>query len=235
MTLLRSIITVSGFTLLSRILGFCRDILIAAYLGTGGLADVFFVSFKIPNLFRRLFAEGAFNSAFIPLFAGILEKEGKAKAQEFGEQALSVLLWSMLIFVVCFQIMMPYLMMGFAPGFLEDSEKFNLAILLTRITFPYLLFISLVSLMSGVLNSLGKFAAAAATPILLNICLISAIIMLSSYTETTAHALAWGVSCAGIIQFVWLLYIYTLVRSKLTIDSFFLSKWKLFFCSKLFI
>ena len=144
MTLLRSIITVSGFTLLSRILGFCRDILIAAYLGTGVLADVFFVSFKIPNLFRRLFAEGAFNSAFIPLFAGILEKEGKAKAQEFGEQALSVLLWSMLIFVVCFQIMMPYLMIVFAPGFLEDSEKFNLAILLTRLTFPYLLFISLL-------------------------------------------------------------------------------------------
>ena len=206
MTLLRSIITVSGFTLLSRILGFCRDILIAAYLGTGGLADVFFVSFKIPNLFRRLFAEGAFNSAFIPLFAGILEKEGKVKAQEFAEQALSALLWSMLIFVVCFQIIMPYLMMGFAPGFLEDSEKFNLAILLTRITFPYLLFISLVSLMSGVLNSLGKFAAAAATPILLNICLISAVIIVSSYTQTTAHALAWGVSCAGIIQFVWLLY-----------------------------
>ena len=206
MALVRSIVTVSSFTLVSRVLGFLRDILIAAFLGAGGIADVFFVSFKIPNLFRRLFAEGAFNSAFIPQFAGILEKEGKTRAQEFGEQALSVLLWSILVFVIIFQILMPYIMMGFAPGFVNGSEKYNLAVLLTRITFPYLLFISLVSLMSGVLNSLGKFAAAAATPILLNICLISSIIILSRYTQTTAHALAWGVSFAGAIQFAWLLF-----------------------------
>jgi putative peptidoglycan lipid II flippase len=206
MALIRSIVTVSSFTLVSRVLGFCRDILIASFLGAGSLADVFFVSFKIPNLFRRLFAEGALNSAFVPQFAGILEKEGKVKAQAFAEEALSILLWSILIFIICFQILMPYLMIGFAPGFMDDTEKFNLAVLLTRITFPYLLFISLVSLMSGVLNSLGKFAAAASTPILLNICLISSIIIFSKYTQTTAHALAWGVSCAGVIQFIWLLF-----------------------------
>ena len=171
MALIRSIVTVSSFTLVSRVLGFCRDILIASFLGAGSLADVFFVSFKIPNLFRRLFAEGALNSAFVPQFAGILEKEGKVKAQAFAEEALSILLWSILTLIICFQILMPYLMLGFAPGFMDDTEKFNLAVLLTRITFPYLLFISLVSLMSGVLNSLGKFAAAASTPILLNICL----------------------------------------------------------------
>ena len=205
MVLVRSIVTVSSFTMVSRILGFCRDILIAAFLGTGVLADVFFVAFKIPNLFRRLFAEGAFNAAFVPQFSGILEHEGKINAKVFAEQALAVLLWSMLIFVVVFQIMMPYLMAGFAPGFKNNTEQFDLAILLTRITFPYLLFISLASLMSGVLNSLGKFAAAAATPILLNICLISSLVILSKHTETPAHALAWGVSVAGILQLVWLL------------------------------
>ena len=206
MVLLRSIVTVGGLTMVSRILGFCRDILIATFLGTGVLADVFFVAFKAPNLFRRLFAEGAFNAAFVPQFAGILEQEGKIKAKVFAEQALGVLLWSMLIFVVCIQILMPYFMLGLAPGFKGNTEQFNLAVLLTRITFPYLLFISVASLMSGVLNSLGKFAAAAATPILLNICLIGSLIILSKYTETPVHALAWGVSIAGATQFVWLLF-----------------------------
>ncbi|MBT3991218.1 MAG: murein biosynthesis integral membrane protein MurJ [Rhodospirillaceae bacterium] len=205
MALLRSIATVGGFTLLSRILGFIRDILIAAFLGTGMLADVFFVAFKFPNLFRRLFAEGAFNAAFVPQFAGLLESDGKRAAQVFAEQALAVLLWSVLIFVVLIQIAMPYVMLGFAPGFADNPEQFNLAVLLTRITFPYLLFISLASLMSGVLNSLGKFAAAAATPILLNICLIGALTLLAGATETPAHALAWGVSIAGMVQFFWLL------------------------------
>ena len=102
MVLVRSIVTVSSFTMVSRILGFCRDILIAAFLGAGVLADVFFVAFKIPNLFRRLFAEGAFNAAFVPQFSGILEHEGKINAKVFAEQALAVLLWSMLIFVVFF-------------------------------------------------------------------------------------------------------------------------------------
>jgi putative peptidoglycan lipid II flippase len=205
MVLLRSIATVGSFTMISRILGFCRDILIAAFLGAGVLADVFFVAFKAPNLFRRLFAEGAFNAAFVPQFVGILEHEGKTKAKVFAEQALGVLLWSMLIFVVCIQVLMPYLMLGLAPGFKSNTEQFNLAVLLTRITFPYLVFISLASLMSGVLNSLGKFAAAAATPILLNICLIGSLIILSRYTDTPAHALAWGVSIAGATQFIWLL------------------------------
>jgi putative peptidoglycan lipid II flippase len=205
MVLLRSIVTVGSFTMVSRTLGFCRDILIATFLGAGVLADVFFVAFKAPNLFRKLFAEGAFNAAFVPQFAGILEYEGKIKAKVFAEQALGVLLWSMLIFVIFIQILMPYLMLGLAPGFKSNTEQFNMAVLLTRITFPYLLFISLASLMSGVLNSLGKFAAAAATPILLNICLISSLIILSKYTDTPVHALAWGVSIAGAIQFVWLL------------------------------
>ena len=205
MALLRSIATVGSFTMLSRILGFIRDILIAAILGTGLIADAFFVAFKFPNLFRRLFAEGAFNAAFVPQFTGLLESDGKLMAQFFAEQALAVLLWSVLIFVVLIQIAMPYVMLGFAPGFIGNPAQFDLAVLLTRITFPYLLFISLASLMAGVLNSLSRFAAAAATPILLNICLIGAVTLLARHTPTPGHALAWGVSIAGMVQFFWLL------------------------------
>ena len=206
MNLLKAIVTVSGLTMISRIFGFIRDILIAAILGASPLADIFFVAFKLPNLFRRLFAEGAFNAAFVPQFSGLLEKRGLRWAHNYAEQALAVLLWSLLIFMILFEIAMPWVMFGFAPGFAVDSERFELAVLLSRITFPYLLFISLVSLMSGVLNSLGKFAAAAATPILLNICLIGAILWLVNFTLTPAHALAWGVVIAGAVQFLWLLF-----------------------------
>ncbi|NQU60113.1 MAG: murein biosynthesis integral membrane protein MurJ [Rhodospirillales bacterium] len=204
MRLLSSIATVGGFTLISRILGFARDILIAAVLGAGAGADVFFVAFKLPNLFRRLFAEGAFSMAFVPMFAGQVEENGKAAAQAFAEAAFSVLFWALLGFVAVFELAMPLVMYGFAPGFIGDAEKFDLAVQLTRITFPYLLFISLVSLMAGVLNSLGRFAAAAATPILLNICLIGAILGLANVTQTPSHALAWGVAAAGLVQFIWL-------------------------------
>jgi len=205
MVLLRSIATVGSLTLVSRVFGFARDILIASSLGAGLLADVFFVAFKFPNLFRRLFAEGAFNMAFVPIFAGLLEEKGEAAARRFADQSLAVLLWTLFAFVVVIEVSMPWVMSAFAPGFRENPEKFALAIELTRITFPYLLFISLVSLMAGVLNSLGRFAAAAATPILLNLCLIGAVLGLSPYVETPAHALAWGVFGAGVVQFIWLL------------------------------
>jgi putative peptidoglycan lipid II flippase len=210
MVILRSIGTVSGFTLISRVLGFIRDILIAAVLGAGVLADVFFVAFKFPNLFRRLFAEGAFSAAFVPLFAGLLEEEknkgskASGTAQAFSDQALAVLFWALLAFIVAMELLMPWAMLGFAPGFVGDPDKFDLAVTLTRITFPYLLFISVVSLFAGVLNSLGRFAAAAATPILLNLCLIAAVLWLAGVTQTAAHALAWGVFGAGVVQLVWL-------------------------------
>jgi putative peptidoglycan lipid II flippase len=205
MALIRSITTVGAYTLASRILGFVRDILVAAVLGAGPLADAFFVAFKLPNLFRRLFGEGAFNAAFVPLFGGLLEGAGgRAAAKAFAEQAFAVLLWALVALVALFEIAMPFAMYGFAPGFADDPAQFDLAVLLSRITFPYLLFISLVSLMAGVLNSLGRFAAAAATPILLNLCLIGAVLWLVNYTETPAHALAWGVAIAGMVQFIWL-------------------------------
>lgn len=205
MALLKSIATVGGYTMVSRILGFARDILVAALLGAGPVADAFFVAFKLPNFFRRLFAEGAFSAAFVPLFTRQLSEEGAASAQRFAEEVLSVLVVVLLLFCSLVQIAMPWAMYGFAPGFAADPEKFDLAVELTRITFPYLIFISLVSQLGGILNSLGKFAAAAATPILLNIALIGALLGLLPFVETAGHALAWGVFVAGIIQFLWLI------------------------------
>ncbi len=204
MALVRHAATVGGLTMVSRVLGFARDILIAKVLGAGDVADAFFVAFKLPNFFRRLFAEGAFNAAFVPIFSDLLEREGRARARLFAEQALSLLLLVLFLFVALFQAVMPWAMYGFAPGFAADPDKFALAIDLTRLTFPYLLFISLVSLMAGVLNSLKRFAAAAATPILLNLSLIGAILVLARHTATPGHALAWGVSLAGVLQFLWL-------------------------------
>ena len=204
MVLLRSIATVGGYTMLSRLLGFARDILVAAILGAGPVADAFFIAFKFPNVFRRLFAEGAFNAAFVPLFAGKLEEDGIAAAESFAQRALAFLFWFLLVLLIVMELTMPWAMRVFAPGFVDEPEKFDMAVVLTRITFPYLLFISLVSLMAGVLNSLNKFAAAAATPVLLNICLIGAVLGLTPHLENAGHALAWGVFGAGVVQFLWL-------------------------------
>ena len=204
MSLIRAITTVGSFTMMSRILGFVRDVLIAAAMGAGPVADAFFIAFKLPNLFRRLFAEGAFSAAFVPIFAGTVEQNGRGPARIFAEQTMSVLLVALLGITVLAEITMPWLMRVVAPGFLDEPEKFDLTVAFTRITFPYLLFISLVSLLSGVLNSLGRFAAAAATPILLNLCLIGAIMVLAPLMPTPGHALAWGVAAAGVVQFVWL-------------------------------
>ena len=126
MNFLRAITTVGGITLISRVLGFIRDIFIAAILGAGPLADVFFVAFKLPNLFRRLFAEGAFSAAFVPQFAGYLEENGREVARNYAEQVLSVLLWALLIFVILFEVVMPWVVLGFAPGFASNPDKFNL-------------------------------------------------------------------------------------------------------------
>jgi putative peptidoglycan lipid II flippase len=204
MALLRSIATVGGMTLISRVLGFARDVLVAAALGAGPVADAFFVAFKFPNLFRRLFAEGAFSLAFVPLYAGKVEVEGEAAARSFAEQAMAVLLWALLGLVVAVELAMPWILTAFVPGFLDDPGKFGLTVELTRITFPYILFVSLVSLLGGVLNSLHRFAAAAFTPALLNLCLIGAVLGLTPLLPTAGHALAWGVAAAGVVQLVWL-------------------------------
>ncbi|HEX9461071.1 MAG TPA: murein biosynthesis integral membrane protein MurJ [Alphaproteobacteria bacterium] len=204
MALLRSVATIGGYTLLSRVLGFLRDVLVAAYLGAGPVADAFFVAFKFPNLFRRLFAEGAFNAAFVPIFAGLVATSGREAAKRFAEDSMAVLLVALLVFTVVAELAMPWLMYVFAPGFAADPAKFQLAVDLTRITFPYLLFISLVSLQGGVLNSIDRFAAVAATPVLMNVCFIAGLLLLINLTPTAGHALAWGVAAAGIAQFLWL-------------------------------
>ena len=202
MSLVKSVAVIGGLTLVSRILGFVRDILIAARLGAGLYADVFFVAFKLPNFFRSLFAEGAFSSAFVPIFSGMLSAEGKAPARIFADKVFTVLLLVLIAFTIIMELAMPLIMHGLAPGFAENKEKFDLAVALTRVTMPYLLCMSLVSLFGGMLNSIGKFWAMAASPILLNLCMVLAILYLTHITLTPAHALSWGVTIAGIVQLV---------------------------------
>jgi putative peptidoglycan lipid II flippase len=206
MALLRSVATVGSYTLLSRVFGFVRDILTAAILGAGPVADAFFVAQRLPNLFRSLFAEGAFSAAFVPLFAGTMAEHGKEAARIFAEDALAVLLAALLGFVLLGEIFMPAVMEVIAPGFSEDPSKFALAVELARITFPYLLFIALVALQGGVLNSVDRFAAAAATPILLNLFLIAALLMMDRFGWHDGRALAWAVTGAGLAQFLWLMF-----------------------------
>src|SRR5262245_55105706 len=177
MRLYRAFATVGGLTLISRVFGFLRDILIAATLGTGAVADAFFVAFRFPNLFRRLFGEGAFNSAFVPLFAKALEGEGKAAARRFAEEALAGLVFVLLILTVRAEILMPLLMWGLAPGFGADPAKYDLAVLLTRITMPYLMCMSVVALLSGVLNSVGKFIESSSVSIVLKLAMMDVILL----------------------------------------------------------
>lgn len=206
MSLFRSIATVGGFTMLSRVTGLAREMMIAHFMGAGAVADAFFVAFRFPNLFRSLFAEGAFNAAFVPLFTGKLTKEGEAEAKSFAEQALAVMALALGVFVALVELAMPWAIYALAPGFAEVQGKLTLAVELSRICFPYLLFISLTSLQAGVLNSLGRFAAAAGTPVLLNLVAMAGLWALHPFTETPGHALAWGTFAAGIAQFTWLVF-----------------------------
>ena len=204
MSLLRSAATVGGTTLISRLLGFLRDVMMASALGTGPIADAFFVAFRFPNMFRSIFAEGAFNSAFVPLFAKRLEGEGAPAARRFAEDALAVLLVALILMTIAAELAMPWIMLVFAPGFSQDPQKFAWAVEFTRIAFPYLLFISLTALQSAILNSLGRFFPGAAAPVMLNVTLIGAILLLVPLTDNPGRALAWGVAAAGVVQFVWL-------------------------------
>jgi len=208
MKLYRAFATVGGLTMVSRVLGFARDILIAATLGSGAVADAFFVAFRFPNLFRRLFGEGAFNSAFVPLFAKRLEGEGREAARAFAEEALAGLVFVLLLLTAISEIVMPFLMLGLAPGFNANPDKFDLAVLLTRITTPYLICMSVVALLSGVLNSVGKFVESSAVSIVLNMTMMVATLVaiwLGLTNEPMAAVVqAWGVFAAGILQLVLL-------------------------------
>ncbi len=203
MSLFRATVTVGGWTAVSRLLGLVRDIMISGALGTSAVGDAYFAAAKFPNFFRRLFAEGAFNSAFVPMFAGHLEDQGKGPALAFAEQVLALLLAVLVLFTAMAELTMPWLIYGIAPGF-DDAVRYPLAVALTRITFPYLLCMSLASLFSGVLNSLGRFGASSATSVLFNLVTIVTLVVLTPFVPTAGHALAWGILLSGIVQVVWL-------------------------------
>jgi putative peptidoglycan lipid II flippase len=198
--MLRGVLTVGGWTMLSRILGFARDMMIAAFLGTGPIADAFLVALKLPNLFRRLFGEGAFNAAFVPEFSGMLAAEGRPSAHRFAEEAFAVMAFWLCVLTIVGEIFMPQMMTVLAPGFAADPAKFALTVTLSRITFPYLLLICLAALVSGVLNGLDRFTAASASYVLFNIVSIACMLWLTPYVPTVGHALAWGVTASGVAQ-----------------------------------
>ena len=208
MNLIKSTGTFSFFTFLSRILGYIRDFLIAITLGSGPIADAFFVAFRIPNTFRRLFSEGTFNSAFIPSYSSELTKS-KKKATSFANDVFNFLLIGLFVVVLIIEIFMPLFIKLIAPGFTENNDKLELAILLTRITFPFLFFISLASFFSAILNSYNKFGIAAAAPIILNIILICVLIFETKFDNNIVVPLSYGVSIAGLFQ---LLILFIFVR-----------------------
>jgi putative peptidoglycan lipid II flippase len=208
MSLLKSAATVGGLTMASRVLGFVRDQLVAFSVGTGPIGEAFFVAQRFPNLFRALFAEGAFNNAFVPLFAKRVEGEGRDNARAFAAEVFAVLAAWLVIFCAACMLAMPLIMMIIAPGFDSSGPKYDLAVSLTRICFPYLLFMSLAALLSGVLNSINRFTAAAAAPILLNLVMIAANVAVwwfgTGNTALTGHIFAWGLFAAGVVQFALL-------------------------------
>ena len=206
MSLFKSIAAFGGFTLISRITGFVRDMVLANFLGAGMVADAFFVAFKLPNLFRSLFAEGAFTSAFVPMVSQKMVSDGEDKAIRFASQAISVLAVILLIFVVGMELFMPWIVRIMAPGFISNPDKIALATSLSRITFPFLLFISIVSFQSGILNSLGKFAAPAAAPVILNLMMIASVFVFVPFSITPAHGISAGITFAGLLEIFWLAY-----------------------------
>jgi len=204
MNLIKSTGTFSFFTIISRLLGYVRDILIAVFLGAGPLADAFFVAFRIPNTFRRLFSEGTFNAAFVPSYSSLLNKKKQPKI--FANNVFNLLFLGLFFLVLTVEMLMPLFVFLIAPGFEGDSEKMELAINLTRITFPFLLFISLASFFSAILNSHNKFAIASAAPIILNILLIGVLFFGRVLNDQLVYYLSYAVTLSGLLQFIFLYF-----------------------------
>ncbi|WP_424983291.1 murein biosynthesis integral membrane protein MurJ [Maritalea sp. S77] len=214
MSLVRNFASVGGATLLSRVLGFVRDIMMAAILGAGPVADAFVAAFRLPNMFRRILAEGAFNTAFIPLFAKALETQGNEAAVKFAQNIISSLIALLLVLTVLAEIFMPQLVMILAPGFQETPDKFELTVLFARICFPYLACMSLMAAYAGILNSLRRFLAAALAPVLLNVVLVGFLAVLAFTRPEIAQSGFWlsiGVLVGGVAQVV--MVIFALVRT----------------------
>ena len=232
MNLIKSTGTFSFFTIISRLLGYLRDVLIAISLGTSLLADVFFVAFRIPNTFRRLFSEGTFNAAFVPSYSSELVK-GKNKSNELASEIFNFLFLILFILVLLVQLFMPAFVSLIAPGFIDNFEKTNLAINLTRITFPFLLLVSLASFFSAILNSHNRFAEAAAAPIILNIVLIIILLFDKLLDDNLVYYLSYGVTFSGFLQ---LLFLYFYVKKYFKFNfkiKFIISKKVKFFFKKL--
>ena len=205
MNLIKSTGTFSFFTIISRLLGYLRDILIAIFLGTGPLADVFFVAFRIPNTFRRLFSEGTFNSAFVPSYASEIAN-GKEQSDKFANNVFNLLIISLFFLVIIIEILMPFFVYLIAPGFQDEEQKMSLAINLTRITFPFLFFISLSSFFSAILNSHNRFAVASAAPIILNLLLIGVLFFGKVLNDSLVYYLSYAVTISGFVQFFFLYF-----------------------------
>ena len=223
MNLIKSTSTFSFFIIISRVLGYIRDLLIAIFLGSGPIADAFFVAFRIPNTFRRLFSEGTFNSAFVPSYMTELDK-GKKSAKKFADDVLNFLILGLLFIVLIIEIFMPIFVFLIAPGFTESSEKLEMTINLTRITFPFLLFVSLSSFFGAILNSYNKFAIASAAPIILNVFLILTLFFSNYLNDQLVFYLSYAVTAAGIIQLLFLIFFtrkfyYPKISFSLKIDS----------------
>ncbi|MGK2921479.1 MAG: murein biosynthesis integral membrane protein MurJ [Methyloceanibacter sp.] len=197
--MIRRIATVGGLTLVSRLTGFIRDVVMAAILGAGPIADAFFVAFRLPNHFRAIFAEGAFAAAFVPAYARTLEEAGLPAAKLFADQIAAALVTINLVLLAIALLFTPEVVGLLAPGLAGDPERFDLAVALTRITFPYLALVSLETLFAGILNANNRFAAAASAPVLLNLSVI-ATLLLAPYFSDAGHAAAWGVLIAGVAQ-----------------------------------
>lgn len=206
--LLSNAALVGAATMVSRITGFMRDIFLAALLGAGPLAEIFVIAFRLPNLFRRLFAEGAFSAAFVPLFSARLTQKGEAAAVAFAGQIISVLLAALAIFTLLAEIFMPALVLALAQGFAGDAAKFDLAVHYARISFPYLIFMSLMAVFAAMLNAVNRFFAAAMAPILLNLVLMASMALallhhIAPQNERLLDYLIYGVALAGLAQFLF--------------------------------
>ena len=229
MNIIKSTGTFSFYTLISRISGYLRDILIAIFLGSGPIADAFFVAFRIPNTFRRLFGEGSFNAAFVPSYSKELVK-GKRKSENFANNIFNLLTIFLLALVLLVELFMPVFVSLIAPGFKSNPEKFTLATQLTKITFPFILFVSLASFFSAILNSHNRFAAASAAPIILNIVMIGILVFGKILGEKLVIFLSYGVSIAGLIQAVFLvIFVKRFFKPKLKFNFNISKNVKLFF------
>ena len=213
MSFFKATATIASYTMLSRVFGFVRDVLSAKFLGAGLVADAFYTALKLPNFFRRMTAEGAFSVSFVPLYTRLRQEQSEEAATNFANQALAWMLAILVPISLLAIIFMPYVLLVVAPGFQDDPARYNLGVLFSRITFLYLLFMSVVALMGGILNTRNIFGPFAAAPVLFNLCQIAAMWLQYTYPQfsagifgwhTTGHALAWAVAFSGACQVVWL-------------------------------